>query len=168
MNDDTPVPFELPAVALRNRRSVGRRHLQAVKRLLSKHGHRSLAKWKRPVSTRCSHSRSVETIDRPRPQPTAHTVKGFRTPGRRRREGMHGGGSPKSLQGGKRGRRLRRQWCRTYADLASALPGVHIESAPWAAAKVGVSASADAAVRDESGRLPRFGAATVEGVRYFV
>jgi len=74
MNDDTPVPFELPAIALRNRRSVGRRHLQAVKRLLSKHGHRSLSKWKRPASTRCSHSRSVETIDRPRPQPTAHEV----------------------------------------------------------------------------------------------
>jgi hypothetical protein len=44
---------------------------------------------------------------------TAGIVKGFWTPARRRREGMHGGRRPKSLEGGNRGGSLRRQWCRS-------------------------------------------------------
>src|ERR1700730_4215739 len=34
---------------------------------------------------------------------TTGIVKGFRTPARRRREGIHGGRRPKSLEGGNRG-----------------------------------------------------------------
>src|SRR5882762_5821539 len=39
-------------------------------------------------------------------------VKAFRTPGSRRRAGVHGGRRPKSLEGGNRGGSLRWQWCR--------------------------------------------------------
>jgi len=41
-------------------------------------------------------------------------VKGFRTPAIRRREGMHEGRRPKSLEGGNRGGSWRRRWCRLW------------------------------------------------------
>jgi hypothetical protein len=47
--------------------------------------------------------------NRPR---TAAFVKGFRTPAVRRRERMHGGRRPKSLEGGNRGVVCVRRWCR--------------------------------------------------------
>jgi hypothetical protein len=47
--------------------------------------------------------RAVESGQSPAAQPMTVTVKGFRMPARRRREGMHGGRRPKSLEGGNRG-----------------------------------------------------------------
>jgi hypothetical protein len=44
-------------------------------------------------------------------------VKGFRTAARHRREGVHGGRRPKSLEGGNRGGSSQRRWCRSMWNL---------------------------------------------------
>jgi hypothetical protein len=46
----------------------------------------------------------------------AANVKGFRMPARRRREGVHGGRRPKSLEGGNRGGSSHRRWCRSMGN----------------------------------------------------
>src|SRR5215471_21149774 len=50
------------------------------------------------------------------PLRTSGIVKGFRMPARRRREGVHGGRRPKSLEGGNRGGSSHRRWCRSMGN----------------------------------------------------
>jgi hypothetical protein len=47
----------------------------------------------------------------------AALVKGFRMPARHRREGVHDGRRPKSLEGGNRGGSSHRRWCRSMGNL---------------------------------------------------